>query len=73
MLLLSGETYVNRKLPAEPLQLCRVCDKSAGTADMRLLHIDGLGSEPIQDHQIIRKHIRTLIIFGGNILGNGVG
>lgn len=40
---------------------------------MRFLDIYSLGPQTINDHQIIREHIRALVIFGGDILGNGVG
>lgn len=40
---------------------------------MRFLDIYSLGPQTINDHQIIGEHIRALVIFRGDILGNGIG
>jgi hypothetical protein len=40
---------------------------------MRFLNINCLGTQTINNHQIIREHIRALVIFGRDILGDGIG
>lgn len=40
---------------------------------MGLLDIDGLCAQAIQDHQVIGEHIRSLVIFGRDILCDGIG
>jgi hypothetical protein len=40
---------------------------------VRLLHINSLCSETVDDHQIVREHIRALVIFGGDVLRDRIG
>jgi hypothetical protein len=40
---------------------------------MRFLDINSFAAQTIDNHQIVRKHIRALVIFGRDILGDGIG
>lgn len=66
-------THINRKLPAQPLQLCRIGDQPTDTADVGFLYVDSLRAQTVDDHKIIREHVRALIIFGRDVLGDGIG
>jgi hypothetical protein len=40
---------------------------------MRLLDIDSCIPQAIDDHKIVGEHVRMLVIFGGDILRDGIG
>lgn len=40
---------------------------------MGFLRMNGFTSQTINDHKIVCEHIGMLIIFGGDVLGDGIG
>lgn len=66
-------THINRKFPTKPLQLRRVCNQSADTAHMGFLDVNRIRTQSVDDQEILREHVRVLIIFGGYVLAQGVG
>jgi hypothetical protein len=67
------DSHINWEFAAEPFQLGGVGNQSTDAADMGFLDVDGFGSQTIQESEIICEHIRTLVIFGRDILGDGFG
>lgn len=64
--------YIDWKFAAKPLQLRRVGDQPADSTNMCLLDIDCFAPQPVDDQEILGEHIRTLVIFRGDILRNGI-
>ena len=65
--------HIDREFSSQPFQLRRVRDEATDTAHMRLLDIYSLGSETINNKQIVCEHIWALVIFVGDVLGDGIG
>lgn len=40
---------------------------------MRFLNIDSFIPQAIDDHKIVCEHVRVLVIFGRDVLGEGIG
>lgn len=64
----SRTAHIDRELAPKPLKLGRVRDQPTDPANMWFLDIDGLGPKSVDDHQVLSKHIRALVIFGGDVL-----
>lgn len=60
--------HIDRKLSSQPFQLRRIRDQSTDAADMWFGDMSCFGSKSVDDHQVIREHIRALVIFRRNVL-----
>ncbi|KAL0636671.1 hypothetical protein Q9L58_004279 [Maublancomyces gigas] len=61
-------TYIDWKLPTDPLQLRRVACNLMNPTHMRLLHIHSVGPQLVDCGQVRRKHVWVLVIFGRYVL-----
>ncbi len=66
-------TYIYRKFTAYPDQLCRVDLKLSDAAGMSFQRVRSGLSKLVNRLQVSRKHMRMLVIFGRDILLDGLG